>query len=177
MSWLFEDSTPLLVVTVLAEILLIVSLLRTGKSGLLYVALVVAVIGGGCVAIEWLVETDGERVEQLISQTRRAVLSQDRKKVFALLAPDSSLLRSQATRSLSQFLVRDIKITDGPQIVVNRKTFPPTAAVELIARLDLEAKTGLVARSKTIVRVEARVEETSQGWRWTAAEFSHPLSR
>ena len=89
MSWLFEDSTSVLAVTVLVEIILIVALLRSGKTSLLYVVLVVAVACGACVAIELMVETDRERIERVIEQTRSAVLANDREQVFHLIAPES----------------------------------------------------------------------------------------
>ena len=177
MSWLFEDSTSVLAVTVLVEIILIVALLRSGKTSLLYVVLVVAVACSACVAIELMVETDRERIEQVIEQTRSAVLANDREQVFHLIAPESRNLRSEAARSLAQYLFSGIKITDGPQIVLYPMTTPPSASVAAVARLDLKAKKGPLAYRGSLLRVEARLKETPAGWRWTEAAFSSPLSR
>ena len=177
MSWLFEDSTSVLAVTVLVEIILIVALLRSGKTSLLYVVLVVAVACGACVAIELMVETDRERIERVIEQTRSAVLANDREQVFHLIAPESPNLRSQAARYLAQYLFSGIKITDGPHVTLFVNTTPLSASVALNARLDLEPKKGPLAYRAGLLRVEARLEETPAGWRWTEAAFSSPLSR
>ena len=177
MSWLFDDSTSVLAVTVLVEIILIVALLRSGKTSLLYAALVVAVACGACVAIELMVETDRERIEQVIEQTRSAVLANDREQVLDLIAPGSLKLRTPAARYLAQFFVRGVKITDGPHITLFVKTAPLSASVALNARLDLEPKKGPLAYRAGLLRVEARLEETPAGWRWTEAAFSSPLSR
>ncbi|MEC7502167.1 MAG: hypothetical protein VX970_10585, partial [Planctomycetota bacterium] len=69
MSWLFEDVTPVLTVAALIEFALIVALFRSGDKRLLFGIIGVAVVCGGCVVIETIVETENERVEKAIEKT------------------------------------------------------------------------------------------------------------
>jgi hypothetical protein len=177
MSWLFEDSTPVLAVTAIIEIVLIFALIRSGERRFIYILIGVAAVCGLCVVIESVVETERERIEQAIEQTRQAVLTNKLEEVFRTIAPESRSLQSKAKRYLGQFFVRDIKITDGPHITVFTKTSPPAASVTIKARFDLEPKQGTLAYGSGFVRVKGRLIKGKTDWQWTEATFSSPLSR
>ena len=177
MNWILEDSTPVLAITAFAEIILIAALLRTGKGWFLYAIFIVAAVGGGCFLIDWIVETDRERVAEVVDQTRQAALTNEPDQVFLWIASDALPLRSEVARDLAQFQIRAIKITDGPHITLHRHTAPPVADVKLTARIDLKGKAATLSRSSILLRAEARARRTPEGWRWTEARLAHPLSR
>ena len=177
MSWLFEDSTPVLAVAALVEIVLLFGLFRSGEKKLLYGIFSVAFVCGVCVVIEVVVETEQERIEQTIEQTRQAVLTNELEKVFRTIAPESRNLQSKAKRYFGQFFVRDIKITDGPHITLLTKTNPPSASVTLKARFDLKPKQGTLAYGGGLVRVEGHLRQAETDWQWTEATFLNPLSQ
>ena len=176
MSWLFEDSTPVLVITSLLEMMLVVALLRTGQRRFLTAILLTGALAGTCVAIEWFVETEREQLARVVEQTRQAVLTNDREQIFLWIDPDSSILRKEVAGYLAQYELKAIKITNGPEITVHH-TDPMVADVRVTARIDLAGKATTIAYTSVLLRVEARAAQTSAGWRWTEARFAHPLSR
>ena len=176
MSWLFEDSTPVLVITSLLEMMFVVALLRTGQRRFLTAIVLAGVLAGTCIAIEWLVETEREQLARVVEQTRQAVLTNDRGQVFLWIEPDSSVLRKEVAGHLAQYEIRAIKITNGPEITVHY-TDPMVADVRLTARIDLKGKATTLAHTSVLLRIESQAERTPAGWRWTEARFAHPLSR
>jgi hypothetical protein len=177
MSWLFEDSTPVLAVAALVEIVFLFGFFRSGEKKILYGMFGVAIVCGVCVVIEAVVETEQERIEQTVEQTRQAVLTNQLEQVFRTIAPESLDLQSKAKRYLGQFFVRDIKITDGPHVSLFTKTSPPSASVTLKARFDLEPKKGTLAYGSGLVRVEGRLRKVQTDWQWTEATFLNPLTQ
>ena len=165
MTWLFEDVTPLLSVAALLEVVLIFALLRSGERRLLFFITGVAIVCSVSVVIEAVVETEKERVEEAIEKTRQAVLTNE-----------SRRLQSMANHYLARFTVQDIKITDGPQLRFLQNAVPPSVDVTLNARFDFDPRKGTLAYRGGVIRVDGELRLFSNGWRWTDAEFSNPLS-
>ena len=176
MTWLFEDVTPLLSVAALLEVVLIFALLRSGERRLLFFITGVAIVCSVSVVIEAVVETEKERVEEAIEKTRQAVLTNDLQQVLQTIGPESRRLQSMANHYLARFTVQDIKITDGPQLRFFQNAVPPSVDVTLNARFDFDPMKGTLAYRGGVIRVDGELRLFSNGWRWTDAEFSNPLS-
>lgn len=178
MSWLFEDATAVIVLGLLAEILLLAVLLKTGRGAVLLPIVVVALIAAACLATEFLVVTQRERVEGVVDQMRLAVLANDSRRANDLIAPEANTLRERSARFFDTLRVSQLKITDGPHILVNEFTVPPTATVDLIVRVAGRPKSGVAAHEQALLRIDARLERGPEGcWRLVAAEHSSPLGR
>lgn len=178
MSWLFEDATAVIVLGLLAEMLLLAILLKTGRGAVMWPIAAVALIATACLTTEFLVVTERERVEEVVDRMRLAVLANDSQRARELIAPEANILRKQSARLFDMLEVSELKITDGPHIVVNEFTAPPSATVDLIVRVAGRPKSGTVAHEQALLRIDARAERGPEGcWRLVAAEHSSPLGR
>ena len=72
MTWLVEDPTPTLVAAALIEAVLVLALVKTGRGVLLWAVGGVALLAVALLALEWLVVTDKEKVEETLSGAARA---------------------------------------------------------------------------------------------------------
>jgi hypothetical protein len=177
MSHLFEDPTAAIVLGLMAELVLVVLLFKTGRGVVLIPVVAVAVVAGIWILTERLVVTERERVEGVVEQMRAAFVTNEPDRVLALIAADAGPLRTRATAFFRTFHIHALKITDGPQIVVNEMTDPPTATIALLVRASGRPVAGAAAYDRALVRIDARLERQSGGWRFIEADHAAPFGR
>ncbi len=177
MSHLFEDPTAAIVRGLMAELVLVVLLFKTGRGVVLIPVVAVAVVAGIWILTERLVVTERERVEGVVEQMRAAFVTNEPDRVLALIAADAGPLRTRATAFFRTFHIHALKITDGPQIVVNEMNDPPKATIKLLVLASGRPVAWAAAYYLALVRIDARLERQSGGWRFIEAEHAAPFGR
>jgi len=177
MSWLFEDSTTVIVVGLLIGVILAFVLMKTGRGIVILIMAGVALAVGACVLTEQIVVTERERVEQTIDRMVGAFLADDAAGVNKLIFPQSTQLSGKATRVMSFAKLRELVITDGPHITINELTSPPTAHVDLVIRASGEAKSGMSLYDNYVTRIDAQLLREDDQWLFVEAEQSAPFGQ
>ena len=77
MTWFTEDSTPLLVIGVIIEALLVLGIVKTGRVWILYAMAAVALLVGAAVYIEKHTITDTKRVRAALDNAAAALEHND----------------------------------------------------------------------------------------------------
>jgi hypothetical protein len=130
----FESSLPLVVACLLGAVIGFFVWLRVQTRWLLAVALLLGATGGGCFAVDWLVETDREYLLSLFPRLARAAEKQDAATIMAALDPDLRPLREEAEKVLKQVRPTEVAIT-SVDVVVEPAKKPPEAIANLIVRV------------------------------------------
>ena len=138
---LVENPVPIIFIGIVAEAVLGVVLLQTGRGVLLLAMLGVLLLVLGGVALEWLVVTEVERVEASLDGVAAALEANDSNAVVSYISPAASGTRSRAQWALSEYEVTDTTIRNL-EISVNRLTSPPTAEARFDGVISLAARKG-----------------------------------
>lgn len=129
MTVLLEDPLPYVFFGIIAEAVLAVVLLRTGRGvallGMVAVALVV-LLGIG---VEWAVVTEREEVEAAIDGVAAALEANDLQGVLGFVDPKAIGTRQRAEWALGRVEVLEANARNL-QVTINRFTSPPTATAE-----------------------------------------------
>ncbi len=141
MTTLLEDPRPLLYFGILAEAVLAIVLLRTGRGVLLWVMLGLAVLVAAGVWVEWLVVTEVERVEAVLESAMRAVAADDQQAVMEHFHSSATQPRGLVRWAFSYVHFTGAKIT-GMKTSIDEKADPPRATVELSGTVWFEARRG-----------------------------------
>jgi hypothetical protein len=142
MSWFTEDSTPILVMGVILEALLLLALVKTSRLGLLYAIAGVAVVVGAIVWIEKHTVTDTKRVRAVLDAAVAAAERNDKDGVLALISLSATATRNLVAAQMPQVEVHSVSIS-GLQIKINRLSSPPTATAEFSGLVNGKVKSGL----------------------------------
>ena len=175
MSWLTEDPTLVLVIGALALSALIVALLKTGRAVLVLAILGVVLVVGACVLLEFLVVTERERVEATVYGVAAAMQDNDTNRVLSYISTRAGNVREQAQWVLRMFEVEEAKITDGPFIVINELTSPPSATVELMAVARGKLRTGSLGHKQFPSRFVVTLGLENDQWRIEHVEQQQPF--
>ncbi|MCS7238035.1 MAG: hypothetical protein NZ899_07175 [Thermoguttaceae bacterium] len=163
MVLLVEDPLPILFVGVLAEALLGLALLHTGRMYIVPGMIAVAILTGGAIIAEALIVTDREAIEAQLERGAAAFVQRDWATIDALIAPDAQTTRSRASFVLEHLKFHWIKIRQL-EITVNRLTSPPTAEAKFRVAFRFEETTGQYPYRYDEVGLLVELMLTNQGW-------------
>ena len=138
----YEDTLPLLAVFLVMTTLFLWLWRSSGQYQWAVIAFIMFGAGCGVVGIDWLFETDREKIEILLPSLARAVERKDLEVLFNVIAPEM-----QPVRELAEKAVHDVM----PKQV-------------LITRLEIEMQPGHVfpmAVANMLVRITGRIDESS----------------
>lgn len=127
---LLEDPTLLVVGGVIIEVLLLVSVMQTGRGALLGGMGVVALVVAAGWGLERLVVTDREGVETALYDTADALETNDIDKVLEHVAKDAREVRTRLALIIPHARIEQAKIRDL-DIQLQANTDPKTARVTL----------------------------------------------
>ncbi len=137
MTALVENPMPIIFFGIIAEAVLGVVLLRTGRGAILWVMLGVLVVVLAGVGLEWLVVTQAEEVEATLDNVAAALMANDLDRVFQHVAPEAQPSRSRARYAMGLFKLTGVKI-NNLKIKINRLTSPPSAKARFIGIISAE---------------------------------------
>jgi hypothetical protein len=153
-SWFTEDSTPVLVIGIVTEAILLLALVKTSRLGLLYAIAGVGVVVGAIVVIEKNTVTDTKRIRALLDSAAAAAERNDLPGVLEAISPNAQSLRQQVTAQLPQFEIQSAYIR-GLEIKINRFNNPPSAVATFIGHVEGRMRRGDLATQHFPVQVKA----------------------
>ncbi len=169
MNWLFEDRWTIVGLGALGELLLGVALLRTRRGALAAAMVLVFVLTGLGVLIDWLVVTDREAALNTLREAAEAVRSGDEERVLQFVAPEADEVRDGVRRYLGMADFTSIAI-NAPETEVREGT-PQTARIRFTARVKVRPKGGIdVVRDEFPVYLEVRFRKEGDRWLVTSYE-------
>lgn len=163
MSWFTEDSTPILVMGVILEALLLLALVKTSRLGLLYAIAVVAVVVGAIVWIEKHTVTDTKRIRGVLDAAVAAAERNDLQSVLALISPSAASTRNLVATQMPQIEIHSVSIS-GLQIKINRLSSPPTATAEFSGLVNGKVKSGLYPYDNIVGRCKVTFQLENDHW-------------
>ena len=137
MEILVESLWFYVVIGVIAEAILATALVQTGKGVLLWVMLGVAVLTGAGVLLEWLVETEQEKVQNTLYGAAEALCTNEPERVFDYIGPQADSVRHDAERALKRIKVTDANF-NNLEIEINQMTSPPKAIAKFVGVIRFE---------------------------------------
>jgi hypothetical protein len=115
MTWLFENPMPVVYLAAVVMAVLVVALVKTGRTRLIWAIACVFVVTAIVVIISWLVETDREKIAAALDGGAKAVENNDLDAFLAFVVPDSKIAREARSR-LPQLRFSKVAIIDPPKI-------------------------------------------------------------
>ena len=170
MQWLFENPWPAIGCALVIEVILGVAFYNTGRRAVLAGMAGVLVLALVMVAVERLVVTEREEVEDALHGIAAAMETNRIEAVLAYIAPDAIPMRSAVQSILPSIEVTEAKARDI-KIVFNRVVAPPTARVEFIGRVKAKSHSpGQQFPYENFIR-RFTVKLRKEGDRWLLTEY------
>ncbi|HYW78966.1 MAG TPA: hypothetical protein VE890_05285 [Thermoguttaceae bacterium] len=163
MTALLESPLPILLFGIVVLAGLGIALLRTGRGVLLAAMAGVVLLVAAGLALEWLVVTDGERIEATLEGVAEAIQANDLERTQAYCTESNTQSRSEAARAMRMVEFTEIKITDL-DITVNDLTSPPTATALFTARVTARDKAGLFDGAPHLIGFTLKLRRESGDW-------------
>jgi hypothetical protein len=138
---LLESPWPAIFFGIIVEAILAVVLVRTGRGAVLWAMIGVLLLTLGGVLLEWLVETERERVESTLYGAAAAIEANDLPRLLDCISSSATPTRSRAQSVLNQFTFSEARLNDV-QVEINELTSPPTAKTKMIACFSLIERHG-----------------------------------
>jgi len=167
MTIFFESPWPILLIGIVAEAVLGLLLLRSGRGKWLVAMLGVAVVVVGGLLAEHFVVTDRKLITQTLDTAAAAVEANNLPRLLDCISPQAQRTLADSRRLLGRY-----EFTTGRiyrlDIKINRLTSPPTARVHFQAFGEAKDRQGVISGSYSRgVDVEMRWE----GNRWLVTDY------
>lgn len=163
MTALLEDPMPIILFGIIAEAVLGVVLLRTGRGVVLWAMIGVLLLVAAGVGVEWLVMTDAEQVEAVVEGVAAAVAANDRDRVKKYLDPSAKGLRSRVDWEFDRVDFAEARVTNL-EITVDDTASPPTAEAAVIGIISIESSSEGLLRNNYVIDLVAYLHRTPEGW-------------
>lgn len=176
MTWFTENPLPLVLLGVIVEAMLAVVLARTGKRGVLWGMIGLAVFVIGAVVLERYIVTPREELKAALEEVRAIVAANDPQKLLTRIDTNQEVarLRNRVQGDLANVTVTEAKITElkDDDIKVNGDR----AQMKFIGSVDLKAAGSLNAPPHIVLKFNVTWRKKDGVWIVTAAEYSPLLS-
>ena len=164
MTALVEDPMPIILFGIVAEAVLGIALLRTGRAALLWAMGGVLVLVFTGVGLEWLVVTDREQVEATLDAMAAAVAANDREEVLSHVDPSAGDTRRLVDWGFRTAEFTGAKITELEVLNINHLTSPHTARVHLKGIVYFKVRRGEYPYDKHLVDLTLKLSLQSGHW-------------
>jgi hypothetical protein len=175
MTWLFEDPWMIVLGGLVAEIILGVLLLKTGRGAVLGGMIGVLVLTGVLLVVERLVVTEGEQVQATLEDAAAAVVKNDPAAVQKFIAPADAApsaagLRIYAAMILGRYTIEEAHIGGDLDIQLDTAAKPPTATARFTAQVRFKDHKGMTPYDHYVGKV--RVDLRKAGDHWEVLDFN-----
>ena len=178
MTVLFENPMPVILFGIIAEAVLGIALLRTGRGVLLWAmggVLALLLVGVG---LEWLVVTEGEQVEATLEDVAAAVGANDQPGVLRHVDPSAAETRRLINWGFGRVDFTEAKITHLEVQNINHLTSPSTARVRVKGIVYFQVRRGEDPYGKRPVNLTLELRRGSDRWLITGHKWhGDPLGR
>lgn len=173
-----ENPMPVILCGIIAEAVLGIALLRTGRGVLLWAmggVLALVLLGVG---LEYLVVTEREQVETTLDEVAAAVGRNDRSGVLSHIHPSAAETRQLVNWGFGLASFTDAKITYLEVENINHLTSPPTARVRVKGIVFFKDRRGEDPYGKRPVNLTLELRRGSDRWLITSHQWhDDPIGR
>lgn len=134
MSWLIEDPSPVLYLTIVIQLILLVMLMQTRRVAVLAIMAVSLALLGGVYLIDFVVVTERETITLHVEDMVDAAEAGDKERLLSHVADGATALRNQINGLLKVAKIEEADIIAGPEIVMKDLTIPPSAEAHFRVR-------------------------------------------
>jgi hypothetical protein len=166
MSWLFEDSTFVLIAAAFFAIGFFIAFLKTGRGLYLLWLGAVGLVALVLVLVERYVVTDRERIEETLFGAAEALAADDIAAVLDYLSPTAEPLRSEVRRRMQSLKIEEATIADL-HIEFSPLELPPRAMARFLGVLKFEPSD--VPYDRLLRRVTVKL--VKEGDRWLVESY------
>ena len=158
-----ENPAPIVVCGVLAEIVLVILLWRSGRGFLLWIIAGVAALTALGVLISWLVVTPRERITMMLDDARRAVAANDLEATLKFVAPTAEGERQWVQETMRRFEFRDPRIRDL-EIDLEQSRDPQQAEARLVGIAAFRDRFGDTSSENFPARLKIKLQRFDKRW-------------
>lgn len=163
MTTLLENPIPIILFGLIAEAVLGIALVRTGRGALLWAMAGVLVLVLAGVGLEWLVVTEVEEVEATFDAVAEALVANDLQAVLAHICPSDTDTRGRVAWGMRLVEFTNAKIT-GLDVAVIHTTSPPTARAHVRGLVQFEGRSQVVVYKSYPLNIRFRLRKEPHGW-------------
>lgn len=174
MTWFIESPWPALALGFSLQVILAMALARTGRAAIIPVMVLALAATVGLLALERVVVTEREEVEDALDAVADALESNDVPAVLAAFSPDCPRL-GEVKSALARFTVREAHVGGDLEVRINRLTNPPSAATYFTGRIDGRDARGEFPYEHMIRKFKVTLHR--RGGKWLIADYSDADSR
>ncbi len=176
MTWLLESPWPALTLGVVCELVLVIVLVRSGRVVVIVAMAVVLAITLGMLALERMVVTQTEEIENALHAAESALETNDPPAVLALFT-QTSPRRNQVESALKRFHVRNAHVGRDLEIATNALTNPPSARAFFTGRIEGADARGEVPYEQMIQKFTVTLHREGDQWLIHDFTMEEPFSQ
>lgn len=178
MEMLVENPLPAIFAGIVAAAVVGVIFVNTRNFRVLWALPVIFLLTLGGVALEWLIVTEREEVEQTLDGIAAALESNDLDAVLRYVSPQAAQTRQRAAWAMGIVTIRDVRMRNR-EVRINRLTSPPTAEAEFNGTLFFDLKQPQIGMIRDVYLARFVVQLESDGNRWLVTDHIEyqPLGR
>jgi hypothetical protein len=169
MSWLFEDSTPIVVAAGLVEVALALALFKTGRVVIFVAMTGVLALALLCVLTEWLVVTPTEQIAATLDSVADALTADDVDGVVEHIDPAAAELRAEARTVMAMIQINEAEVVQL-EVTLNERAEPPTARADFWGKVSLKDRTGQIPYERLMPKFSIGLRR--EGDRWIVTDYT-----
>jgi hypothetical protein len=170
MTWIVEEPLYIAILGVVTLAFLGFAWMQTGYRALLNAAIGAAALTVGLLLLEYLVDTEPERIEATLHRIARDVERNDHEMIYSHVYSGAPETLAWAKQEFPRYRFERATIKRNLEIVLDMNANPPAAHASFNVRVDVtDVATGHLWYGAAFVEVTMRKE----GDRWTVEECSY----
>ena len=174
MTWIVEEPLYIAILGVVTLAFLGIAWIQTGYRSLLHAAIGTTALTVGLLLLEYMVDTEPERIEATLRHIARDVERNDHEAIYAHVYSGAPELLAEAKDQFPRYNFERATIKRNLEIVLDMNANPPAAHASFNVRVDVtELATGGIHPGAGFVEVTMRKE----GDEWKVAECSYDEPR
>lgn len=173
MSIFVESPWPATLLCIVAEVILGIVFLRTGRPLVLVVMAVVLAVAAGMIVLEQTVVTDTEQVEDTLHGIAEDLEANDVEAVLAAFSPNCPRLAEVRSR-LNGVTVESASVGADLEVRISMLTTPPSATAYFTGHIKARDNHGTIPYENFMRKFKVKLERRDDRWLITNVEDAAP---
>jgi hypothetical protein len=165
MNIIYEQPGTILIIGVIAEVIALGGLMKTGQRAILIPVVVIPLLTIGLLGLERYIVTDREEVRDTIHGLAQAVENNDLPAVLEYLSDRVPDAKRRAKAEFPRYQFDDVSVKSNLEIEVFEENVPPKASATFNVTVLISERSGMIRNRKMPVFVELTLYEEEGRWR------------
>lgn len=173
--WIFEQSLPIIIIAVVGGAVLAGTMLQTGKQLFLYLLIGWIAVCSLLLALEYVIVTEGERIEAVVYDIAVALEANDVEGVTDCISDAVPNLKTQAERQMSLVQIETVKVKQNLEVTINHGSTPPIGIAKVNVKMTGHLKSNDVMDGQFATFLVLTFQQDPDGhWRVVSYQFFDP---